>query len=135
MKYAVNHPYRFDRYDYAWLAAFFQFTSSLIIEITNLLVICCFSDTLSLVSNFIALVIVAEFDNYVLASMNDETFRLLLEQQFTEKAFIICHTTSVKCNDNEKSNVKDDDDEFRPLKITFGSRDFKNKVYYTLYKI
>ncbi len=75
--------------------------SSIGIELGNLMVICCVNDALGIVSNFVALVIVAEFDNYVYSSMKVESFRVLIEKTFTEKAFVICHTTSIKCADSE----------------------------------
>ena len=48
------------------------------IEIANLLVICASSDTLGIVQNFVAIVIVTEFDNFVYESMREESFRQLL---------------------------------------------------------
>ena len=65
MKYALNHPYRFSSYWLAFFAGLLQVVSSVGIELCNLLVICCVGDALGIVSNFVALVIVAEFDNYV----------------------------------------------------------------------
>jgi hypothetical protein len=55
------------------------------IEISNILVVLMTRDTLSIVGNFVALVIVSEFDEYVFASMKDENFRMLLDHQFTSR--------------------------------------------------
>jgi len=89
MKYAVNHPYKFESVFFAWLAGFLQCSSCLLIELANIGVICGTRDTISIVSNFIALVIIAEFDNYVFASMKNESFKLMCEKDFTERVLII----------------------------------------------
>jgi len=134
MKYSVNHPYKFESYMTAFSSAFSQFWSSISIEIANIIVICCTADTLSIISNFVALVIIAEFDNYVFSSMKDESFRLLIENEFTEKAFVIEHTSSKKCSQTELSNQKDENGEIRPLKITYKSRTCPNRWLLNLYK-
>lgn len=67
------------------------------IELGNIIVLLCTTDTLSIIGNFVTLVIVAEFDNYVFGSMKDESFRLLVGTEFTEKVLIIEHTSSRKC--------------------------------------
>lgn len=48
--------------------------------------------------------------------------------------FIISHTTSKKCSETELSDQKNEDGDFRPLKITFGSRSLSNKILYSIYK-
>lgn len=69
--------------------------------------------------NFIALAIIAEFDEYVLASMKGETYRCLIEERFLKKVIVIQHTSSKKCGETDLSKVKDENGEFRPLKIKF----------------
>ena len=51
----------------------------------NIGVICGANDTISIIFNFIALAIIAEFDNYVYASMKGESFKALCEKEFTKK--------------------------------------------------
>jgi len=77
MKYAVNHPYKFENFSVAWMSGFLQCISCLSVEIANIGVICGANDTISIVFNFIALAIIAEFDNYVFNSMKNESFREL----------------------------------------------------------
>jgi hypothetical protein len=97
------------------------------IEIANNFVLIMTNDTISIISNFVSLVIIAEFDNYVFASMKGESFRKLIEKDFTEKVFIVAHTSSKKCGEEELSEIKDDEGEFRPLKVTWTSRSCGNK--------
>lgn len=88
----------------------------------NIGVICGANDTISIIFNFIALAIIAEFDNYVYASMKGESFKAMCEKEFTKKVLVVQHTTSKKCKLEELSQVKDEDGNFRPLKIEFKSR-------------
>lgn len=104
MKYAVNHRYKFENYQVAYLAGLLQTISCLSVELANIGVICGANDTISIVFNFIALAIIAEFDNYVYGSMKNESFKELCDKKFCEKAFVISHTTSKKCSDSELSD-------------------------------
>ena len=135
MKYALNHPYRFSSYWLAFFAGLLQVVSSVGIELCNLLVICCVGDALGIVSNFVALVIVAEFDNHVYQSMKVESFRVLIDKAFTEKAFVICHTTSIKCADFEMTDFKDSNGNLRPIKVNFKDRTCLNKFCFMTYRI
>ena len=122
MKYSVNHHYRFNSYMIAFLSGFYQMTGSLGVEFSNIGVIVAANDTISIVFNFIAVAIIADFDNYVYDSLKNESFKQLLETRFTSNAFPICHTTSKKCKPGEMSKIKYIDDperegEYRPLMI------------------
>lgn len=135
MKFAINHPYKFQNFTMAYTTGFMQFLSSLGVEVSNLAVILAANDTISIVFNFIAVAIIAEFDNYVFDSMKNEVFKHIIEEKFTEKVFKITHTTSKKCKDAELSKVKDEHGNRRPLKVTFKSRSCCHKVLFVLYKI
>lgn len=135
MKYVTNHSYKFESPGTAFSSAFIQFIVTSLIEIVNVGVLLCTDDTLSLIGNFVSLVIIGEFDEYVFASMKDESFKLLVDREFAEKVFEIAHTTSKKATEQDLSTVKDDSGEFRPLKVTMGSRSCGNKFMYIVYKI
>ncbi len=49
----------------AFMSGFLQTVSCLGVELANIGVLCGADDTISIVFNFIALAIIAEFDNYV----------------------------------------------------------------------
>jgi hypothetical protein len=135
MKYASNHPYKFTHFEIAWFSGFLQTVSCLGVELANIGVICGASDTISIVFNFIALAIIAEFDNYVFSSMKNESFKVLTEKEFCERVFIVAHTTSKKCCSEELSTEKDEDGNFRPLKINIMSRGWLNLILFSFYKI
>lgn len=65
MKYSVNHSYKFVHYSMAFASGLLQTVSCLGVELANIGVLCGAEDTISIVFNFIALAIIAEFDNYV----------------------------------------------------------------------
>lgn len=85
-------------------------------------------------SNFVALVIIAEFDVFVYASMKDEPLKQLTEREFTEKVFRIEHTTSKKATEQDLSESLDKYGEPRPLKVFFTKRECSNILQYAVYK-
>jgi hypothetical protein len=93
------------------------------------------SDTLSIIGNFVSLVIIATFDEMIFQSMKNESFRILVSEEFTSKVFVIKHTTSKKSKITEQSDVHDDEGRLRPLKVTWASRTCCNKCMYTCYKV
>ena len=78
---------------------------------------------------------IAEFDNYVFESLKNETFKELVEEEFTDKVIKIRHTSSKKAKDHELSTVKDENGDYRPLKVSFVSREIINKVLFGIYKV
>lgn len=134
MKYSVNHPYKFETFSVAWMSGFLQTFSCLTVELANIGVICGAPDTISIVFNFIALAIIAEFDNFVFGSLKNESFKELTERKFTAKTLIIHHTTSKKCAETDLSEEIDKEGNPRPLRIIFASRTTLNKCLYVIYK-
>lgn len=99
--------------------------------------ICAADDTINIVFNFIALAIIAEFDNFVYGSMKGESIKNLIEdKRFQSEILLISHTTSKKCRPLEESSVvlDEENDEYRPMKVNFKERSCCNKVTYLLYK-
>jgi hypothetical protein len=136
MKFSVNHEYRFCNPGFAFMSGFLQYISCLNVELANIGVICGANDTIDIVFNFIALAIIAEFDNYVYGSMKNESFKALTDKEFCKQVLVISHTTSKKCRPDELSKVYDEQlGEFRPLKIQFADRRTGNKWMYVTYKV
>lgn len=135
MKFCLNHPYLFQSYRQAWLAGFLQTLIVVLVEFVNIEIILTSLNPVDIVYNFIALAIIAEFDDFVYSSLRNESMKKLIEKEITEKVLVIRHTTSKKCKDDELSTVMGEDGEFRPLKVTFKSRDGCNKCMYIFYKI
>ena len=109
MKFTLNHDYLFQNYATTWFVGLFQYTSALGVEIASIGVICTALDPISIVFNFIALAIIAEFDNYVYSSMKNESMKELIEKKFVKRVLVIKHTTSKKCKEDEFTDSKDQD--------------------------
>lgn len=136
MKYAVNHRYMFKNQVNAFMFPFMQFTITTMIEICNLVVILASNDPINIVLNFVAICIVSEFDNLVFASMrNEHCLKMLHDNAIGEKILQIQHTSSKSCNVDELSNVKDEEGNYRQMRIVYSERPCGQKCMYTLYKV
>jgi hypothetical protein len=135
MKFSLNHYYMFEEYKVAWLGGFLKVISSLAVEFASIGIICAAGDVITIVFNFIALAIINEFDKYVFASLKSETFKELTEREFCKNVFVINHTSSKKCSKNELTDIKDENGNLRPLRVTMESRTFANKCLFVLYKV
>ena len=108
MKYCSNHPYKFDKLILGYTAGLLQVISVLMIELASMGIICTANDVINIIFNFIALAIVAEFDNYVYSSLKNEPLKQLTLRQFHSKIVVINHTTSVSCRTGELSDCLDE---------------------------
>ena len=136
MKYAVNHDYMFKNPVNAYFMSFMQFFITTLVEVCNLIVILASNDPLNIVLNFVAVCIVAEFDNLVFASQRSEKCSKMLEDNaIAEKILQIQHTTSKSCHVDELSNVKDEEGNYRKMRIVYSDRPWFQKFMYTLYKV
>lgn len=65
MKFAMNHSDVFDCSGAAFTVAMMQATITLMVEVLNILVICMSNNVGDVVMNFIALAIIADFDDFI----------------------------------------------------------------------
>ena len=134
MKFCLNHPYLFQSYKQAWLVGFLQSLITIMVEFANIEIILTSVNPVDIVYNFIALAIIAEFDDFVYASLRNECMKKLCEKECTQKVLIVRHTTSKKCQPNEVSTVRDEDGVLRPLRVEWSSREPANRGMYCCYK-
>ena len=104
------------------MISFLHFTVTTATEICNICIIITSLYPVVIVLNFIAIAIIAEFDNYVYSSMRNEYCKKLIEKKISEKVLIVHHTTSKRCGDNELTDVKDENGDFRKLRVKFSDR-------------
>ena len=64
MKFAVNHPWKFEDYKIAYAVGFMQMSMVVIVEFVNFVALITNNAVLDVVMNFLALVVIAEFDDY-----------------------------------------------------------------------
>lgn len=97
MKFACNHRYRFASPNLAYLTGLTQTLIIGMIELVNTMVLISAKDSLSIMLNFMGLLIISEFDNYLYASLRDEPVKKLLENEsFVENCLIISRTSSTR---------------------------------------
>ena len=83
-KYSLNHPYEFKQPYLAFSIAFVQFFVTIGIELSNLLLLLTTNETISLIGNFVAIIIIADFDSYIFQSIGDDPITKLVEEYFTD---------------------------------------------------
>lgn len=76
------------------------------VEFVNLLVILSSHTAFGTVVNFVALTVIAEFDDYVYSSLKSEGLAGLIDDDVSRKVFVIRHTSSRRCLATERSDVK-----------------------------
>lgn len=136
MKFAINHHYYFVNYRLAFLFGFLQATVTAMVEINNIFIIMFSISPVGIGENFIALAIIADFDNFIFQSMKNECMKKLIQDEGTqEKLLRWRHTTSMRCGDDELSKVRDENGEFRPLKVQWKARTADNKCLFLAYKL
>ena len=64
MKYSVNHPWKFENYIEAFWVGFMQAFIVLSVELVNLVVLNTNPTIMDILMNFLALVIISDFDDY-----------------------------------------------------------------------
>ena len=64
MKYLLNHPWKFEYPVRAYMSGLFQATSMILVTIVNYYVILVSEDILDVVMNFLALLVIADIDNF-----------------------------------------------------------------------
>ena len=103
-------------------------------EVCNIGVILIGQAPLAIVFNFIALAIIADFDNYIFKALRNESMKKLLYEDVKDDILIKHHTTSKRAGVRELADVKDADGNLRLLKIQFRDRTYGNKILYLAYK-
>lgn len=139
MKYIANHSYRFEYPYTGFLLCLSEIIMQLVVEWVCILVCCISLAPMAIVFNFIALALVADFDNLMFEALKFPLALLVHErshEEGLEPILIIEHTTSIRCGENEISRVMDPDTKhFRPLRVKFSKRTPGNMVAFAIYKI
>ena len=74
MKFANNHPWLFRSWMQAYFIGFMQFIVVMVVEIVNLVILTTNNTVMDIIMNFLALVILSEFDDYFLTTVENEVF-------------------------------------------------------------
>ena len=78
MKFVSNHSYRFETPLLAFTVGLLQSSQIIFNEIISFLTLVSSNDTLEIIRNFFALVVIADFENYLYYSLSEEPAKDLL---------------------------------------------------------
>lgn len=97
MKFALNHHYRFDSYKIVFISGLMQASMIFIVEIVNFIVILNSFSIKSIVADFMALVVISEFDDAFYSALGEDQNKTIIENANEHEAlFMIKRTTSDK---------------------------------------
>lgn len=103
MKFVLNHEYKFAAPGFAFANTVTQATAIIFVELCSVLVILGSNNAQDTVMNFIALAIIAAFDDYVYNSSSNEILKKLLSDEVKDNLCVVAHTTSKRAKDWEMS--------------------------------
>jgi hypothetical protein len=107
MKYATNHPRFFRSNGVAFISGLVQTCMVLLVESANIIVILAAPDVIEVVLNFIAIAIIADFDDFVFSVIkNDHDRKNLLDNDDVDNYLLeIYHTTSSNAPYKNKEEI------------------------------
>ena len=100
MKYAINHPYRFANWRLACFCGFLQASSVMFNESINILAILYSTDVMSVVMNFLALVVISDFDDFFYSGLRNETWKNFLTDETYSELLMITRTSSFRARED-----------------------------------
>ena len=78
MKYALNHPWKFERPYIAFLSGFMQALTVFVIECVNYILLLTKDNQMDIVLNFLTLAFISQFDEFFYQSLSDKEFKKVL---------------------------------------------------------
>ena len=78
MKYALNHPWKFERPKMAFLTGLLQASVVYVIEVVNFALVLASNTHIDIVLNFIVLVIISQFDDFFYQTYTDLEFKKVI---------------------------------------------------------
>ena len=94
MKYALNNANKFQSYKVAFLGGFVQASVIFLVETLNIIAIMEAKTVFDIVLNFVSMVIISEFDNFIYGSLRNEKLKTLLSEENQMRILRINFTTS-----------------------------------------
>ena len=122
MKYAVNHPWKFEKNGglaLAWLSGFLQATMVMTVESVNYIALITNNTHVDIVMDFLALAVIADFDDFFYKALFDKEFKQVITDKKVYENFLVQQTTTsfdarwvvkgnrIKRQDVEIANIKD----------------------------
>ena len=86
MKFSLNHPWKFKSVSKAWLTGFAQTLMVVAVEGVNLVILCTNETVMDVVMNFLALVVIADFDDFIAVTLaSDQLYKRFLAGEYEHK--------------------------------------------------
>ena len=89
MKYAVNHRWKFTEYKIAFLAGFLQASMVILVECVNFMAIITNYEIIEIVMDFLALVVIAEFDDFFYETVSEYDIVEVIDAKIYESFLVI----------------------------------------------
>ena len=104
MKYSVNHQWKFKNYKIAYLSGLLQACMVLFVESINFLALLTNTEVIGIVMDFLALVIIAEFDDFFYQAIINPEITKVIEDKSYKDLVTIQTTTSLHATYIMKGN-------------------------------
>ena len=78
MKYSINHPYKFKAWFNAFMVGLCQMIALVSVELVNVAVLLTNPTVMDTIMNFLALVIISDFDDYFFMTIKSEPIAKLI---------------------------------------------------------
>ena len=89
MKYAVNHPWKFNNYKIAWFCGFMQAFNVFVVETVNFAALLTNFTIIEIIMNFLALVVIAEFDEYFFNAVKTDPLASIVRGEDSYADFLV----------------------------------------------
>ena len=148
MKFVSNHKFRFSSPGIAFITGLLLTLMVVCCELVNFLVLICSRDTLEIVINFMGLVVIAEFEEFLSASLQNDRIKRMLENDYCKDILLVITRTSsrnarkeVEHNEIQDLNLTKEQQKAFGLKIPsyigihWRNRSIDEKLMYAIYKV
>lgn len=108
MKFSLNHQFKFSSWSWAYLIGLAQLLMVVAVEVVNVVILCTNQTVMDIVMNFLALVIISEFDNYFVETLkSDPVFQKLAKEddKLTEALKILVTTSKAAAPKLTKNKI------------------------------
>ena len=109
MKYALNHPWKFDNWYNGYSVGLHQLFVLVFVEFVNLAVLLTNDTIMDIIMNFLALVIISDFDDYFFITVKDERMSLLIsdgEIDFLDKKLTLEDLTIIETTTSQQARFE-----------------------------
>ena len=89
MKYAVNHDWKFESYQIAWLCGWMQAFNVIIVELVNFAALLTNFEIIEIIRNFLALVVISQFDEYFFGAIKNDPLAEIVDGDDHYEKFLI----------------------------------------------